>query len=393
MTLNNYIYKINKNLSPFKTAVFTVFISVVASICVSTVSEIGKQIMNDEMNSMGLNGLAATVYNNDGENITDKRFYSNINEIDGVNNSSPVITENCYIDFSNGCTISAMCWGVSPDITCVISLETIAGRMINKTDIESNARVCLVDENVAYTVYKRNNICGKKILININNTVAEFTVIGTIKKSSNVLNSLTGDVIPDFVYIPYSTMMDISSKSAFDQVIFTSKNTEQTNEEFKNNLSQVNFRYNNLFVNLTNLSNQKEQVTKIVDTAFLSLFLVSCVAILVCSMSVGASVNTAVISRQKDIGIKMSMGADIFYIISEFMICSITACLIGIFSAVTVMFFILKMLDSILPWYMTIDIKLIATSIFVTIILTTIFSFLPSYKAAKMPPITALNRE
>ena len=393
MTLDNYIYKIKKNISPFRTAIFTVFISVVASICVSVVSEIGKQIMTAEMDSIGLNGLAAVAYNTDGENITDTKFYGSVDEIDDVNNSSPIITENCYINFTNGCSISAMCWGVSPDVSKIISLETVAGRMINKTDIESNARVCLIDENVAYTAYKRNNICDKKILININDTVVEFTVIGTIKKSSNVLNSLTGDVIPDFVYIPYSTMMDISSKATFDQVIFTSENTEQTNEEFKNKLSQVNFRYKNQLVNLTNLSEQKEQITKITDTAFLSLFLVSCVAIVVCSMSVGASVNTAVISRQKDIGIKMSMGAGIFDIISEFMFYSLSACLIGIFSAVTTMFLVLKTVSFIIPWHMAADIKLIASSIFVTIILTTIFSFLPSYKAAKMAPIIALNRE
>lgn len=393
MTFRNCVYKIKKNLLPFKTAIFTVFIAVVASVSVSAVSEIGKQIITEEMNSIGLNGLTAVIYNTNGENITDKLFYHSISKIEDVNNLSPVITENVYINFANGESLSVMCWGVNNDVADIVSLEVTAGRMFNQNDIDSNSRVCLVDESIAELSYKRNNICGKKVLINIGSTAAEFTVIGTIRKSSNVLNSLTGNVIPDFIYIPYSAMMDLSSKNVFDQIVFTSDNSEQTNLEFKNKLFRINPRYRNHIVNLTNLSDQKEKISKIVDTAFLSLFLVSCVAVVVCSMSVGASVNTAVISRQKDIGIKMSMGAGIFDILAEFMLCSLAACLIGITSAVSVMLLILKLADSIVTLNIAMDTNLIAISIFVTIILTAIFSFLPSYKAAKMPPIIALNRE
>lgn len=393
MILNNFLYKIKNNISPFKTAIFTVAISVIASVSVSAVSEVGKQIMTEEMNSIGLNGMAAIVYNNKGENITDLKFLDSINSINGIKSATPLLTSNVSLTFTNGYSMSAMCWGINNAVTDVISLEVIDGRMINKNDIYSNSRVCLVDENIATQVYKRTNIYGKKIHVDIDNVTTEFTIIGTIRKSSNVLNSITGDVIPDFIYIPYSTMLNLSAKPAFDQIIFTGNNDKQSNEKIKNQIIASDYRYKNCLINITDLSSQKEQIIRITDTAFLSLFIVSCVAVLVCSLSVAASVNTAVISKQKDIGIKMSMGAGSINIISEFLFSAIMSCTIGIVAAVISMFIIFKILMLFLPWNITVDISLIAISVSATIILTTFFSFLPSCKAAKMPPIKALNRE
>jgi len=393
MILNNCIYKIKNNISPFKTAIFTVAISVIASVSVSAVSEIGKQIMTEEMNSIGLNGMAAVVYNSKGENITDTKFYNNISSLNETRSATPVITSNVSLTFSNNLSVPAMCWGINDKVTDVISLEVIDGRMINQNDICSNSRVCLVDEKIAYTAYRRNNIYGKKIKVNIDNNTTEFTIIGTIHKNSNVLNSITGDVIPDFIYIPYSTMMNLSSKPAFDQVIFTSNNTEVSNNNFKNNIIESDHRYSNSIINITDLSNQKEQIIRITDTAFLSLFIVSCVAVVVCSLSVAASVNTAVISKQKDIGIKMSMGAGSLNIISEFLLSAVMSCMVGIIAAVLFMYIVFKILMLFIPWKITVDIGLIGISVSATIILTTFFSFLPSCRAAKMPPIKALNRE
>ena len=136
-----------------------------------------------------------------------------------------------------------------------------------------------------------------------------------------------------------------------------------------------------------------QQITNITDTAFLSLFAVSCVAVVVCSMAVGSSVNTAVISRQKDIGIKISMGASRVDIAKEFLSAAVMACCAGIFSAFNLMILLMNFISIFLSVDFALDYSLIVFSIFVTIILTTIFSFMPSYNAAKMSPIKALNRE
>lgn len=378
---------------PFKTAITTVFISVAAAVLISVLSQTGKDYINNEMNSMGLSGLAAVVYNSSGENITNTDFYDTVRTLPGTDYATPVITENTTVYFSNGSAANTICWGISPEAANVVSLNIVSGRMMNKSDVDSNAFVCLIDENIANEIYKRTNICGKKITVHIGETAAELTIIGTVKKGSSILNSITGDVVPNFVYMPYSTMEMLSAKASFDQIIFTGNISGATDLEISDNIEKINSFYKNKNIVLTDLSQQKQHITNIADTAFLSLFLVSCVAVTVCSMAVGASVNTAVISRQKDIGIKMSMGASDRDIIFEFMSSAVASCLIGIISAVIFTAFILKIISLYIAFSFNIDYSLIALSVSVTIVLTTVFSFVPSYKAAKLPPIKALNRE
>lgn len=391
--MKNKFYKFKKNISPFKTAVVTVFISVSASVLISILSDTGKNFINDEMSYMGLNGLAAVAYNSSGENMTNNEFYQEISSLENIQYATPVITENVTVSFSNKKKINSICWGIAPDACEVVSLEIVSGRMINNTDVENNAFVCLVDENIAQLMYNRSDICGKTITIPLKNKELSFTVIGTIKKGSSILNSLTGGVVPDFIYIPYTTMTNLSSKSTFDQIILTGQSSDTIKDQLTETITKHTGKLKKHNIILTDLSQQKQQISNIADTAFISLFLVSCVSVIVCSMSVGASVNTAVISRQKDIGIKMSMGASCFDIIMEFMFSALMSCLIGIAAALTTIIVIISVVSGFIGIHFSVDYSLILFSISATIMLTTIFSFVPSYNAAKLPPIKALNRE
>ena len=392
-TIINSVNKIITDIKPFKTAIFTVFIAVMASFSVSVISSLGKQIITDEMYTMGLDGMTASAYTSDGNNATDIVFYNTLSGMYEISDISPVICSTTTATFSNGIFVETMGWGIDYSAAEIISLNIMNGRMINDVDIEGSSRVCLIDKNLAEKIYKRDNINGKTVALTIGGKTELFKIIGTNEKESNILNALTGEVIPDFIYIPYTTMHRLSSKNAFDQIIFRSSDTTQSASEFKQKVVNENYRYRNHTIKLTNLSGQKEQILKISDTAFLSLFAVSCVAVVVCSMAVGSSVNTAVISRQKDIGIKISMGASRWNITTEFLSAALISCLIGIFYAGVLIFVLMKIVTQIFGIYFIADYSLIVFSVFATIVLTVIFSFSPSYNAAKMSPIKALNRE
>lgn len=393
MSIRILIYRLKKCLYPFKTAVISVVIAVVASMLVCLVSSAGRQIINNEMNAVGMNGLAVTSYNSNGENVTDETLVHNIKSFAGTQNITPVIVEHFTVKFSNGALQNIMGWGINGEADKVVSLEVTQGRMFNTTEIQSKSRVCLVDEELAFAAYKRSNLCGKKIILTSNGTDQVFTIIGTVKKGSNILNTLTGDVVPYFVYIPYTTMNDMTDKTGFDQIVFTAADTFYTEQNLNKMLVNVDDGYKKQNIILTNLAKQKEQLVNISDIAFKALFAVSCVAVVVCSMSVGASVNTAVISGKKDIGIKMSLGASRLSITSEFMSAAVISCFVGIAFALTAVMPFVPLADMLMNGDLNMDYTLMAACIFATIILTAVFSFLPSYRAAKMPPIKALNRE
>jgi ABC-type antimicrobial peptide transport system permease subunit len=146
-------------------------------------------------------------------------------------------------------------------------------------------------------------------------------------------------------------------------------------------------------VDISNLSQQRESITKIVDLAFTALFAVSCVAIIVCSLSVATSVNTAIIQSKHDIGIKLSLGAKKSEIMTEFLLYSLTACLIGILTGTATGYLILKVINFIFDKIYTFDFSLLISGISATILLTIIFSLYPSWQAASLLPVKALSRE
>lgn len=393
MNLKNSIYRVKKNISPFKTAVIAVIISVIASVTVSVISDVGKTIISNEMKAMGFNGMSAISYNYNGDNSTDINFYKDISELKCTENITPVIYDNGVIKFPNNSKLNVMSWGINKEAQNVIDLDIINGRMISQEDIDSSAFVCLIDEDIAKKIYKRTNICGKKIRVTIGDNNIAFTIIGTIKKGSNILNTLIGDVMPNFIYMPYTTMKNLSPKPNFDHIVFTKSESDITQEEINKRLINLDDTYRYRIIKLTDLSHQKEQINNIADTAFMALYIVSCVAVLVCSIAVASNVNTAVIARKKDIGIKMSMGASRLNITVEFLFSAILSCVIGIIIALTVVFIVISIIQKYIPFNITHDYSLILLSIFATIILTTVFSLIPSYKAATMAPIKALNRE
>lgn len=393
MIINNLLYKLKKLISPYKMAIITVVISVLATAVVSGISSVGKTIINSEMNGIGMDGSSIVIYGKNMENLTDVRLYEDLNRINEIKEITPVLYDYAEVKFNNGATFDAMAWGIASDAEDIVSLTITSGRMIKNSDNMANAFVCLVDDDIGKLAYKRSNITGKKVQLTIGGKDYTFKIIGSVKKGSTILNNMAGDVIPNFIYIPYTTMKNISLKANFDQIVFKSNNPEKLNAELPQKLYNMNPEYMNYTVKLTNLTQQKTQIMKIVDTAFFSLFIVSCVAILVCSISVGASVNTAVSIRQKDIGIKMSLGASRLNITLEFLFSAIFSCVIGVIIAGIIAFLGLQIASFIIGIEITFDYLLIILSIFATIVLTAIFSLFPSYRAANLEPIKALNRE
>ncbi|MEG2929315.1 MAG: ABC transporter permease [Oscillospiraceae bacterium] len=393
MIFNNLIYKLRKIINPYKMAIIAVIISVLATAIVAGISSVGKNVISHEMSGIGMSGLSVVLYGENAENLTDLAFYKSLKRLGDIEKITPVLYDYANVKFNNNTAVDTMAWGIAKDAQEIVALTIISGRMINDADINSNSFVCLVDEELARLAYKRSNIIGKSILLTIGGRGYTFKIIGSIKKGSSVLNNMVGDIIPNFIYIPYTTMNNISHKTNLDQIILKSSNTDFLSENLMKDLMFYYPEYQNSAVKLTDLTQQKAQIMKIVDTAFFSLFMVSCVAVLVCSISVGASVNTAVSIRQKDIGIKMSLGASRFSITMEFLFSAILSCVIGVVIAGVIAAVALKLFLIFFNIAITFEPILIIISIFATISLTAIFSLFPSYQAANLEPIKALNRE
>ena len=381
-----------KAIKPYTMAMISVFISIFSLSVVSMISSVGKEKIKAELDGVGMNGMTVTAYSNYKENITDITLYNSLRKCDYVNRITPVRYDTMEISLSNGNELQCLCWGISPMAKDVVNLKQMYGRGISDGDIDNRSLVCLIDESIALQNYGRSNITGKDLYITTDSGVHKLEIIGVVNKTSNLLNGMSGDIIPDFIYLPFTTMENISFEKGFDQLIINIK--EGTTVEniigyIKSNAVLPMYST----IEISDLSRQRDNINNITEIAFLMLFAISCVALIVCSISVATSVSSAVSQAKHDIGIKISIGASKLNIMSEFLILSVSACLIGIFFGISAGYISLGIVNFILKQTFSFDIGLLATGVSATIFLTATFSLYPSYKAASMIPIKALSRE
>ena len=154
--------------------------------------------------------------------------------------------------------------------------------MLNNVDIKSYNNVCLVDQTFAQNIYHRDNIIGKKISIFCGNVEEEFEVVGVIKTGSGLLQNLIGDYIPNFLYVPYTTLQNITGRGSFDQIavrVEDNYDVDEAGQSIVSTLSNKTGVVDGFSAN--NLVKQKDGLKNILNTVTVILSAVGAISLLV----------------------------------------------------------------------------------------------------------------
>jgi putative ABC transport system permease protein len=287
-----------------------------------------------------------------------------------------------------------MLWGVNQDADNVIELEPVYGRLINKGDLASNAKVCVIDEKIAMDYYKRANIVGKKISLTINDSVEEFTVVGVVKNGVSVLQNMLGGIIPNFVYIPYTTMSELSNQTYFDQIVVKLKDSnsdDQINDRIEKTLISNRVTFTGL--RIENLLKQKQQFNNILSIVTIILSAIAGISLVVSGLSIMTVMLVSVNERTREIGIKKSIGATNKDIMIEFLIESVLITLIGGLCGVIGGLLLSLLGCTIFNLVLNINYTMILGILVLSVTIGLVFGVYPAYRASKLRPVEALRYE
>ena len=173
----------------------------------------------------------------------------------------------------------------------------------------------MIDEELARESYSRSNIVGKKVNVEINGIMHEYEVIGVVKNGVNVLQSMLGNVIPAFVYIPYTTFQNASARSYFDQIAVKLYDSN-VNVSGKIETAIIAGNSNRTAVNVENLLGQKDALSSILDIVTIILTFIAGISLLVSGLSIMTVMMVAVSERTREIGIKINWCIKWRYIMS-----------------------------------------------------------------------------
>lgn len=367
-------------------------IGVSSVVIISSIGEMGKSAVDNQLTDMGMDSFVVTGTESNFDGLWEKDLET-LKNVPDVRNAMPLI--NYFTEISSrGENSPAMIWGVNEDADDVIELKTVSGRLINKSDVLSAKKVCVVDEQIAMNRYRRNTIVGKEIGISINGRVENFEVIGVVSNGVNLLQNMFGDLVPSFVYIPYTTLSEETNNRYFTQIAVKLHDETDSDSAF-NALSHAVLcqRDEKTEIRVENLLKQKSQMNKIADITSKALSIVAGISLVVSGLSVMTVMLVSVKERTREIGIKKSIGAKNSDILTEFLTESVLITLIGgIIGLLSgLVFSALAGFITGLPSFM--EAEGIIFVLFFVMVIGAVFGAYPAYKASRLSPVESLRSE
>lgn len=364
-------------------------VGVASVMLINTISDIGIKTVNSELDSLGLNGISVS----SDKSIITTDDLSIIKEQKGVKDAMPILTTQSTVT-QNDISLDVMLWGVDSGVKQVISIDMLYGKSFSEYDINSKANVCLLDESAAQSIFKRQNAVGKSINIKLGDTYEKFEIIGITKAGSGMLQSIMGNFIPNFCYIPYSTFQQSIGTNELYQVAVKLDNESQAatvSSKIKNAID--NEKGIKGSIKTGDLAAQRYTLSGLLDTVTIIFSVVGIISLLVAGLGIMTVMLVSVNERTREIGIKKAIGAGVGNIMLEFLFEALTICVFGSIIGSIIGFAIIKIGGAIIGMSISIIPLTIIVSFLSAVIIGVLFGLYPAYKAAKMRPVDALRYE
>ncbi|MBP3921991.1 MAG: ABC transporter permease [Ruminiclostridium sp.] len=364
----------------------SIAVGIFAVMIISAIGKIGTGKINRSLDEMGINSVL--VESGGAVSLSDEDVTA-LSTVKGISKAMPLMASvtTCELISDN---VVCMAWGVSNNADEIISLKALHGRLINESDIKATERVCVVDREIALQTYGRENITGKTININIGGKYESFRIIGVATSGLSGIQGTINEVVPYFVYLPYTTVQNISGRTDYDKIALLTKGAEDT--AVIDRVSEcMEKRKGTDKILVNNLLNQRNTLNQILSVATGALGVVAAISLVVASMSVMTAMLVSVSERKREIGIKKSLGAKNSRIVAEFLaesvIISVSGSIVGIVCAIGVTAVMCLALGEapVFEWDKALQ------SLSVAVLIGMLSGGYPALKAARMKPVDALK--
>lgn len=369
-----------------------VAIGVTSVLIISSIGDIGKHTVNQELESVGMGGLSIGTDKAITSKMLDEEALAYLKAEPSVSDAMPILLQYTAATIRQESS-SCLAWGVDGSAGRVLSLNVKHGRLLNRSDLSGFRNVCVVDESLAEKIYGRSNIVGKSVSMVIGSSYEDFEIVGVVKTGGNILQSMMGEYVPTFLYMPYSTMQQLTGRTNLDQIAVKLKSDVDPDTAAKEitALLETKMKIPN-GIHIENLNSHKDQLNNILNIITLILSVIGGISLVVAGLSIMTVMLVSVHERTREIGIKKSIGAGKKEILLEFLAESLFISLIGSLIGVSIGTAVVALGCLILGLEILLNLGLILFCIVFAITVGVLFGVYPAIKAAKMKPVDALRQ-
>ena len=316
------------------------------------------------------------------------------NECSAVQTTAPVLNGGVQVVYGNQNWATTV-YGTDENMLEVRDWTLAAGRNFYEQEIRSAAKVCILGQTVAESLFGNDDPLDKAIRIK----KVAFTVIGVLNTKGQSMMGMDQD---DIVYVPVTSaqrnlfgrwfagsIRTIMVKAVSTQALERAE--EQIRELLRQRHRLAPGQEDDFTVrNLTQMMQMAEQASKVMA---LLLAAVAGVSLLVGGIGIMNIMLVSVTERTREIGIRMAVGAKTWDIRTQFIIEALILSLIGGLIGVLLGITTAQMLSFFAEWTVSFSLVSILMSFGFSGIVGIFFGFYPAYKASLMNPIDALRHE
>jgi putative ABC transport system permease protein len=378
-----------------------IIIGVAAVIAMVGIGQGAKQMVNDQIASLGENllnifpgsmtsggfrsgaGTMTTLTEQDAQAIKD--------ECPAVKYVSPEVRSGAQVKAGN------QNWGTSvegygPDFTFIRSWALSTGSFFTDQDVKGATKVCIIGQTIVDNLFPGQDPIGQIIRIK----KLPFKIVGIL--SSKGQNAFGRDQ-DDIIIAPYTTvqrklagvtfinsiMASAASKDQMDAA--TQQITQLLRQRHKISATQDDDFTVRSQLDIATAANSTSQVMSILLGAIAS------VSLMVGGIGIMNIMLVSVTERTREIGIRMAVGARGQDIMIQFLAESIVLSLIGGSAGILVGLLSSKIISAVLHWPVFTSVPAMAIAFFFAGFVGVFFGFYPARKASLLDPIEALRFE
>lgn len=280
--------------------------------------------------------------------------------------------------------------GVTQDYAAVRNLLTLRGRYFDSVDIESRAKNCVVNEELAQLAYPGEDPVGRSIRF----AELEFTIIGVFRERVSTFGESEIQrytALVPFPIVQYFTGNEIVGTlyATADQPADVPLVTQEIGEVLRSR-HRPGAEYQ-----VANLSSVLNAVREITRALSIVLLIIAGIALLISGIGIMNIMLVTVTERTREIGVRKAVGARQREILGQFLVEALIISGIGALLGVAGALAIAAIGRALLPSGLGVPVPWISVvlAIGVSCVTGLLFGYLPANRAAKLQPTDSLRYE
>jgi len=367
-------------------------------ILVVTIGLTGKQYVMNQIQSIGANLIyayyeggsnASVSLGSGGDWLTVEDMKAVQAQVPGIQAASPMLELHDRISVGNGKERDILVLGVSPQYATVRNLQVLAGRFFDDDDAMARAKVALVTQQFAQTVYGSVAAAvGKEFKI----SGLPFVIIGTFRERVDTLGQ--SEIAGDTILIPYSVGRYFTGNDAVKQLFFSTADAGDVPRatEMIKEVIQSRHRPQSVY-RVENLTGFLQVASRVANALTIILLAVALMVLLVSGVGIMNIMLANVRTRIREIGIRKAIGATRREIrlqfLAEAVLISLFGGIVGTVLGLAIPFSVRFFTEYRIP----ISGLSAIIALGVAMLVGVIFGTLPATRAAQLDPVESLHYE